>query len=219
MMKIEVWSDYVCPFCYLGKRYLERALEQFEHRDEVEVSFKAFELDPNHSGYDGQSVYEMLATKYNMSIDEAKRMNEQLGEQVKRVGLHYNFDEMKVTNTFDAHRLAKFAAAHGKDVEAKVTEKLLYGYFTESKLISDVNTLLDIAVESGMNVDETTAMLLDRTAFASDVRKDEQLARQIGITGVPFFVVNHKYTISGARPAEQMLAALQRIWEEQASSA
>ncbi|MGG4412045.1 DsbA family oxidoreductase [Niallia taxi] len=215
-MKIEVWSDFVCPFCYIGKRRLEEAIAQFPGKDQVEVEFKSFELDPNAQTYSGTGINEALAKKYGMSIEEAKRANEGIGSQAAEVGLTFNFDEMKPTNTFDAHRLAKFAATVGKEKE--MTEKLLASYFTESKLISDHDVLVEIAQTAGIEKEETLAVLNDSTKYANDVRIDEALAQQMGVTGVPFFVINKKYSISGAQPTETFRRALQQVWEEEGNA-
>lgn len=215
-MKIEVWSDFVCPFCYIGKRRLEEAIAQFPGKDQVEVEFKSFELDPNAQTYSGTGINEALAKKYGMSIEEAKRANEGIGSQAAEVGLTFNFDEMKPTNTFDAHRLAKFAATVGKEKE--MTEKLLASYFTESKLISDHDVLVEIAQTAGIEKEETLAVLNDSTKYANDVRIDEALAQQMGVTGVPFFVINQKYSISGAQPTETFRRALLQVWEEEGNA-
>jgi predicted DsbA family dithiol-disulfide isomerase len=212
-MKIEVWSDYVCPFCYIGKRRLEEALEQFPHKDQVEVEFKSFELDPNSPKNIDQSIHEVLAKKYGMSLEQAKQANQGVGQQAETVGLTFNFDEMKPTNTFDAHRLAKFAKTQGK--EASVSEKLLQAYFTDSKHIGNIETLADIAEASGLNRQEAVDVLRDTNAYANDVRKDESLAQQYGVRGVPYFVINQKYAISGAQPAQTFIGALQKVWEEE----
>ena len=213
-MKIEVWSDYVCPFCYIGKRRLELALEQFPHKEQVEVEFKAFELDPNSLMYNGESIHEVLANKYRMSVEQAKQANQNVGNQAATVGLTYNFDGMKPTNTFDAHRLAKFAKTKGK--AAVVSENLLQAYFTEAKHIGDFDTLADIAEASGLNRQEVLNVLHDKTAFANEVRADEAIAQQYQIGGVPYFIINSKYAISGAQPLETFMGALHKVWEEEA---
>jgi predicted DsbA family dithiol-disulfide isomerase len=212
-MKIEVWSDYVCPFCYIGKRRLEVALDQFPHRDQVEVEFKSFELDPNSPKNIGQNIHEVLAKKYGMSVEKAKEANQGVGQQAATVGLKFNFDEMKPTNTFDAHRLAKFAKTQGK--EAAVSEMLLHAYFTESKHIGDIETLADLAEAAGLNRQEVLQVLNDKEVYATDVRQDESLAQQYGVRGVPYFVINQKYAISGAQPTETFMGALQKVWEEE----
>ncbi|GLV67536.1 DSBA oxidoreductase [Bacillus mycoides] len=212
-MKIEVWSDFVCPFCYIGKRRLETALEQFPHRDDVEVEFKSFELDPNTPVYSGTSINEVLASKYGISIEEANRNNIQLGNHAASMGLNFNFEEMKPTNTFDAHRLAKFAKEQGKEKE--ITENLLFAYFTESQNLSDVETLATIAENSGIDKQEALNIINNKSAYANDVRVDEAIAQQYRITGVPYFIVNQKYAISGAQPLETFVGALQQVWEEE----
>lgn len=211
-MKIEVWSDFVCPFCYIGKRRLEEALSQFPNRDQVEVEFKSYELDPNSPKDSKKNIQEVLASKYGMSIEKAKEMNASIGEQAANVGLTFNFDHMKPTNTFDAHRLAHFAKKRGKD--AQLTEKLLYAYFTDSKNVADKDVLADIAEAVGISREEAEAVLKDEKAYAADVRSDEQTAQQIGVRGVPFFVINQKYAISGAQAPETFLGAIQKAWTE-----
>lgn len=195
-MKIEVWSDFVCPFCYIGKRRLEEALSQFPDKDQVEIEFKSFELDPNAPVYKGTSIHEALAAKYGMSVEQAREANNNVGRQAESVGLSFHFDEMKPTNTFDAHRLAKFAKSKGKEKE--ITEKLLLGYFTESKNLGDHDTLADIAESCGLDRANATEVLQDKTAYSNDVRIEQAIAQQYGITGVPYFVINQKYAISGA---------------------
>lgn len=210
-MKVEVWSDFVCPFCYIGKVRLEKALAQFSHKDDVEVEFKSFELDPNAPLYSGKSIHESLAEKYGMSIEQAKQNNAQIGAQAAQIGLTFNFDEMKPTNTFDAHRLAKFAKEHGK--EQDITEKLLYAYFTEAKNIGDAGMLADIAEDVGLDRQELLHVLNNKAIYANDVRADQRQAQQLGITGVPFFVIDQKYAISGAQPLETFAGALKKAWE------
>ncbi|GIO25890.1 DsbA family oxidoreductase [Ornithinibacillus bavariensis] len=213
-MKIEIWSDFVCPFCYIGKRRLEHALEQFPYRDKVELEYRSFELDPNAAIYSGKSIHEALANKYGMSLDEARQANENVGQQAKTVGLDYDFDGMKPTNTFDAHRLAKYASTVGKEKE--ITESLLHAYFVEAKLISNHDTLLEIAESVGLDREMTLSVLKDTDRFATEVRNEEMQAQAFGATGVPFFVINQKYAISGAQPTELFLSALNQVWEEEA---
>ncbi|MFS0672163.1 DsbA family oxidoreductase [Ornithinibacillus sp. 179-J 7C1 HS] len=213
-MKIEVWSDFVCPFCYIGKRRLESALEQFPHQEQVELEYKSFELDPNAQIYSGTSIHEALAKKYGMSVDEAKKANLNVGEQAKTVGLDYNFDNMKPTNTFDAHRLTKYAETVGKGKE--LTEHILHSYFVEGKLISDHETLVEIATTVGLEKEHALTILKDSEKYANEVRNEEMLAQQYGATGVPYFVINQKYSISGAQPTELFLSALNQVWEEEA---
>ncbi|WP_078410563.1 DsbA family oxidoreductase [Priestia abyssalis] len=211
-MKIEVWSDFACPFCYIGKRRLEEALEKFPHRDQVEVVFKSFELDPHASRDIDLSIHEIIAKKYGMPVEQAKQMNDGIAQQAAAVGLDFQFETLIRTNTFDAHRLAKFAEAKGKDAE--VTERLLKAYFTDSKHLGDHETLTDLAVEAGLDRNEVEAVL-QGSDYEAAVRGEEAQAQQIGVQGVPFFVLNNKYAISGAQPSEVFAGALQKVWEEE----
>ncbi|NRF96291.1 DsbA family oxidoreductase [Paenibacillus frigoriresistens] len=210
-MQVEIWSDFVCPFCYIGKRKFEAALERFPNKNKVEVIYRSFELDPNAQKDVDYDVHDMLASKYGMSRERAKEMNDEMAGQAQSVGLTYHFDTMVVTNTFDAHRLAHFAAKHNK--LAEMTERLLKAYFTESKHIGDHETLADLAAETGLDRKEVAGMLAS-VDYTKEVRSDEQAASQLGAMGVPFFVINRKYAISGAQSSEVFLQALQKAWEE-----
>jgi predicted DsbA family dithiol-disulfide isomerase len=210
-MQVEIWSDFVCPFCYIGKRKFEAALERFPNKNEVEVIYRSFELDPNAQKDVDYDVHDMLASKYGMSRERAKEMNDEMAGQAQSVGLTYHFDTMVVTNTFDAHRLAHFAAKHNK--MAEMTERLLKAYFTESKHIGDHETLADLAAETGLDRKEVVRMLAG-DEFTKEVHSDEQAASQLGARGVPFFVINRKYAISGAQSSEVFLQALLKAWEE-----
>jgi len=216
-MNIEIWSDFVCPFCYIGKRRLEQALEQFPHRKDVTVVFRSFELDPNAPKETPLTIHEIIAQKYGITVEEAKRANADIGRQAEAVGLTFRFETMKPTNTFDAHRLAQYAKEKGKLQD--VVEQLFFAYFTESKHISDRDVLLDIAEAAGLDRSETEAVL-DGDRYTEQVREDEAEAAQLGVRGVPFFVLNRKYAISGTQPIEVFRQALEKVWEEeqQASS-
>lgn len=211
-MKIEVWSDYVCPFCYIGKRRLESALKQSGLESEVEVVYKAYQLDPTTPVASDRSLIEGLAGKYNIGKEEAENMMQNVQEQAKSVDLHYDVKNMKTSNTFDAHRLAKFADKHG--VEDQVTERLLHGYFVEGERIDTEDILLAIANEAGLDKEETKAMLRSED-FSKEVQADIAEAQEVGVKGVPFFVINRKYAISGAQPTEAFVEALEKIAEEE----
>ena len=213
-MKIEVWSDFVCPFCYVGKRRLELALEQFPHKDQVQIEYKSFELDPDAPVYSEQGIYEALAAKYGTTIEQMVQMNKGLIQQAAELGLAFEYENMKPTNTLNAHRLSKYAKTIGKDKE--VTENLLSAYFTKSKNVGDTNTLADIAEESGIDREKALEVIsTTETIYEQEVRDDQQLARQYGIQGVPFFLINQKYAISGAQSSETFAGALQKVWEEE----
>ncbi|NOU94639.1 thioredoxin domain-containing protein [Paenibacillus sp. LMG 31456] len=210
-MKVEIWSDIMCPFCYIGKRKFEAALEQFSNKSNVEVVYRSFELDPNSPRDVNHDVHQMLSSKYGMSREQAISMNADVARQASAVGLTFNFDSMILTNTFDAHRLAHYAAQHGKMHE--MTERLLHAYFTESKHIGDHEVLADLAAEVGLDKIEAAKVLASQD-YAKEVRADEQEASTLGIRGVPYFVINRKYAISGAQPSEVFLGALQKAWDE-----
>jgi len=209
-MKIEVWSDYVCPFCYIGKRRLEEAIEQTGLGEKVEVIFKAYQLDPNSPIESDEPVAVGLATKYGMSVEEAEKMINNVEVQAKSVGLDYDYSKMTPANTFDAHRIAKLAEQEG--IAPEVSERLLKAYFIDGERIGRGDVLLRLAEEAGVSR-ERTLEVLDSDEFADDVRMDIAEAGQIGVKGVPFFVIDRKYAISGAQPAEAFAEALKKAVE------
>lgn len=209
-MKIEVWSDYVCPFCYIGKRHLEAAIQQAGLED-VEVVYKAYELDPNSPAVSEKSMATVLSEKYKMSLEEAKGMTANVAAQAKAVNLVYDFDNMTPANTFQAHRLAKFAEAEGLGEE--MTERLLRAYFVEAEKIGTFEVLLKLAEEVGLSKAQTEEMLHSEV-FIDEVKKDIEEAGQIGVQGVPFFVIDRKYALSGAQPVETFVEALQKATTE-----
>lgn len=211
-MKIEIWSDFVCPFCYIGKRKLESALNEFRGKDRVEIEFKSYQLDPGAEKYHGQDFYESMGKKFG-SAAQAKQMTQSIAAQAAEVGLDFRFDTMKPTNTFDAHRMTKYAKTLGKD--DVLAEKLLYANFTESKDVGNTAVLTELAIEAGLPKEEAAAVANDPDAYAGDVRTDIEEARQFGVQGVPFFVFNRKYAISGAQPKEAFLQALEKVLEEE----
>ncbi len=214
-MKIEIWSDYVCPFCYIGKRKLEEALAEFPDKKDVEIEFKSYQLDPNTPPYAGQDFYESMAVKFG-SVEQSKQMMVGITEQAKTVGLDFKFDTMKPSNTFDAHRLTKFAKTYKKD--ALLAEKLLYANFTDSKDVGDIETLAEIAEAVGLNKEEAMAVLQDKTAYADEVHTDISEAKEIGISGVPYFIFNRKYVLSGAQQKETFMQALEKVFKEEKST-
>ncbi len=211
-MEIEVWSDYVCPFCYIGKRTLEQALVRSGYESQAEISFKAYELDPHAPVDSNRLAYEHLAEKMGQSIERAKQMSTGVAEQAKAFNLQYDVENMPRANTFAAHRLVKWAATQGS--EHQLTELLMHRYFEQAQNISNTETLLSIAEAAGLDR-EQAASVLDSDQFGSEVERDIQEAGQIGVQGVPFFVVNRKYAISGAQPLEAFIEALEQIGEEE----
>ncbi|MDW0118009.1 DsbA family oxidoreductase [Sporosarcina thermotolerans] len=211
-MKIEVWSDYVCPFCYIGKRRLEEAIESTNLTGQTEVVFKAFQLDPNTPVSANGSAVEGLTKKFGISQTEAERMMANVAEQAKTVGLNYDVEGMKVANTYNAHRLAKLAEQEGK--ADAVSERLLEGHFVKGEALGDESTLVAIAEEVGISKDRVQQML-QSDEFSNEVKKDIGEAGQIGVQGVPFFVINRKYAISGAQPAQAFEEALRKVAAEE----
>jgi len=213
-MKVEVWSDFVCPFCYIGKRHFEEALNQFGDKSNVDIVFKSFELDPNAKVHYDLDMHHLLAAKYGMGVEQAKEMNENVAQRAAEVGLTYHFDSMKPTNTFDSHRLTQYAAQFGKSTE--MAERLFKAYFTDSEHIGEHETLISLAAEVGLDPEKVREML-NGDEFSYEVRTDEQEAGSLGIQGVPFFVINRKYAVSGAQPIGVFLNALQKASEEESS--
>ncbi|KUP08083.1 DSBA oxidoreductase [Bacillus coahuilensis m2-6] len=210
-MQVEVWSDFVCPFCYIGKRRLEKALETFPHKNQVEVIFRSFELDPNAPKEGKQSMAEILATKYRVSLEQAKGMCDNMAAQAKQEELDYYFDTMIPRNSFDAHRVVHYASKHGKMNE--MSERLFYAFFTESKDIANPDTLVTLASEVGLDGFDVLRMLTS-DEHKKDVRNDEVLGSKLGIKGVPFFIFNKKYAVSGAQPLQVFQEVLEKSWNE-----
>ena len=209
-MNVEIWSDIACPWCYIGKRHFEAALADFEHADEVNVTWRSYELDPSAPAEaPGQSV-EIIATKYGLSLEQAQAAEERVAQTAANAGLDYHLNRARMGSTFDGHRLVHLAKDY--DLQDAMKERLFRGRFVEGELMSDPETLLAAAEEVGLPEGEVRATLAsDR--FANDVRADEQTAREFGITGVPMFVVDRKFGASGAQPARQLLALLRHSWE------
>ena len=205
MTHVEIWSDIACPWCYVGKRRFETALEQFEHRDEVQVTWRSFELDPGAPRDRDELSASHLASKYGVTAEQARRMQDNLTEVAAGEGLPYRLDLQRVTNTFDAHRLVHLGAAH--DRQDAVKERLCRAHLVEGEWLGDPATLQRLAVEAGLPAGEV-ADLLAGDRFAAEVREDERTAAALGITAVPFFVVDRAIAASGAQPPEILLQLL-----------
>jgi predicted DsbA family dithiol-disulfide isomerase len=211
---VEIWSDIACPWCYVGKRRFEAALAGFEHRDEVRVTWRSFELDPAAPRERQGDRAARLAEKYGMTLEQARGAERQLTEVAAGEGLEFRFDIARSGLTFDGHRIIHLAAQH--DLQDAMKERLLRGYFTEGELVGDHDTLVRLAAEVGIPAQDTRATLAsDRLADA--VRADELTAQRLGITAVPTFVVNRALGASGAHPAPQLLALLRQGWERRAA--
>lgn len=215
LLTVEIWSDVVCPFCYIGKREFENALARFPHRDSVQVVWKSFELDPNAPARAEQDTYGMLSEKYGMTREQAMERTRGVRERAATLGLHYDFDKAVVGNSFHAHRLIQLAKTKGLGAEAE--ERLFNAYFTEGAHLADTATLVLLGTEIGLNAAEVEQMLAG-DQFSDAVRRDEQEAQQIGVRGVPFFLLADKYTVSGAQSEEHFLGALGQAWAERTAA-
>ena len=206
-MKIEIWSDVVCPWCYIGKRRFEQALAQFEHAAEVEVTWRSFELDPSAPPVRTESHAEHLAHKYGVSAAQVEAMDARLVGEARKEGLDFHLAESKGGNTFDAHRLIHLAAKSERAGEMK--ERLMRAYFTEGVAIGERAELVRLATDIGLDEAEVKGML-SSDRLADEVRADEARARAFGISGVPFFAIDERYGVSGAQPADVLLDVLRQ---------
>ena len=210
-MKVEIWSDVVCPWCYIGKRRFETALGRFDHRDDVEVIWRSFELDPTAPALREGDPAEQLAAKYGMSRQQAVDNQNRLTQMAAAEGLDFHFDTARSGNTFNAHRVLHLAEASGVQGEAK--ERLMRAYFSEAEAIGDVETLVRLAGEVGIPEADARAVLSSDT-YAAQVREDEREAGELGISGVPFFVIDRRYGVSGAQSPDVLLKALEQAWAD-----
>ena len=219
-LRIDVWSDIACPWCYIGKRHLEHALAGFTH--DVAIAWRSFELDPSAPKQPAtqpatqpaaQPMVERLAAKYRTTVEVAQTRLDQVTAVGARDGLELRFDRMQPGNTFDAHRLLHFAQSHAKQGELK--ERLFRAYMTDGQSVADRDVLAACARDVGLDAAE---VLADPERFATEVRSDEAIARELGITGVPFFVFGGRLAVSGAQPADVLRGALDRAWADNGES-
>jgi predicted DsbA family dithiol-disulfide isomerase len=208
-VKVEIWSDVACPWCYVGKRRLDAALARFEHAASVEVRFRSFELDPSAPAEREGSYAERLSAKYRIGRSEAEDMIDTMLEAGARAGAVLRFDRAKAGNTFDAHRLLHWAAERGAQAELK--ERMLRATFTRGEVVADPGVLVAVAEAAGLDPAEARAVV-ESDRYADDVRADERRAAELGITSVPFFVVARTYGVAGAQPPELLLQVLQEAW-------
>jgi len=210
-MQVEIFSDVVCPWCAIGKRRFEAALARFEHADEVDVVWRAFELDPGAAVQREGDNLQRLAKKYGMTLQQALEANARLTAAAAGEGLDFHLEYARSGNTFDAHRLLHHARTAGPGVQDACQERFFVAYFTEGAAIGERDTLVRLASEVGLDAQECADVLAgDR--YADEVRADERDARELGVTGVPFFVVDGKFGIPGAQDADTILGVLRRAW-------
>jgi predicted DsbA family dithiol-disulfide isomerase len=212
---VEIWSDIACPWCYIGKRRFEAALAQFEHRDDVNVTWRSFELDPTAPAERTGDRAERLAEKYGMTVEQAHEAEQRLTSVAADEGLPFRFDIARSGSTFDGHRLVHLAETHG--LQDAMKERLLRAYFTEGELMSDHDTLVRLAAEVGLDEQEVRELLAgDR--YADAVRADERTAGELGISAVPTFVIDRKLGASGAQPPDALLDLLRQGWAKRSPS-
>ncbi|WP_443937209.1 DsbA family oxidoreductase [Pedobacter sp. MW01-1-1] len=210
-MKVEIWSDVMCPFCYIGKHHFEQALEKLPFKEEIEVVWKSFQLNPEYHNENNENIYDYLSRSKGLPIEQAKQMTQQVAEMARYAGLTINFGENIPANSFDAHRIIHLAANHG--LQNLAEEKFFEAHFVQGKNIAEKAVLLSIAEEIGLDKEETTK-ILDSNDLAEAVRYDVYESQNLGIRGVPYFVMDRKYGISGAQPVQAFTDALNQSFSE-----
>ncbi|MGV0919422.1 DsbA family oxidoreductase [Empedobacter falsenii] len=210
-MKIEIWSDVMCPFCYIGKHNLEKALENLEYKDQIEIIWKSYQLDASIPEVVNDTYAGYLSKKRNVSEEQGNQMLASVSTTAKQIGLDYHFDKTIMTNSFKAHRLIQFAKSKAKG--SQMEERLFKAFFTEGKNVSDTDTLIQLAKEIGLEKNEISAAFTD-DIYAYQVKNDINEAIQLGVTGVPFFVLDRKYGISGAQPSDVFSNTIEKAFEE-----
>ncbi|MGW0700340.1 DsbA family oxidoreductase [Streptomyces sp. NPDC002867] len=213
-MRVEIWSDIACPWCYIGKARFEKGLAAFAHRDGVEVVHRSLELDPRRAKGDTAPVIDMLAAKYGRTREEARAMEEHVASNARAEGLAYRTEGRDHGNTFDIHRLLHLAKARGRQDE--LLDLAYRANFAEERSVFDADVLIALGVAAGLGEDEVRAVLADESAYADDVRTDEREAAELGAPGVPFFVIDRRYGVSGGQPAEVFTQALEQAWQGRA---
>jgi len=204
-MKVEIWSDIMCPFCYIGKRKLEAALKQFSEANNIEIEWHSFQLDPSIQYQPGKDLYTYLADMKGQTREWSIMIHDQLTASALELGLVYNFDKAVIANSFDAHRLIQLAKKHHLGDQAE--ERLFKAYFTEGKNVSDMKTLIELGIEIGLNKGDVQQTLTSDT-YSKEVHDDIEESRKLGIRGVPFFVMNRTHAVSGAQPVDIFLQTL-----------
>jgi predicted DsbA family dithiol-disulfide isomerase len=209
-MQVEIWSDVACPWCYIGKARFEQGLAEFEHKDEVEVVFRSFELDPQRPEDETAQVIPMLARKYGMSESQARQAEQRVADNARSEGLEYLAEGRDTGNTFAIHRLLHFAKTKG--VQNELINLTFTANFADERSVFDRGRVLELAVEAGLDKGEAAAVYDDPQAYAAEVRQDEREAEELGATGVPFFVLDRRFGVSGGQPADLFRQALEEAW-------
>ncbi|MFJ1705945.1 DsbA family oxidoreductase [Kitasatospora sp. NPDC088346] len=209
-MRVEIWSDINCPWCYIGKARFEKALERFPHREDVEIVHRSFELDPTAPA-EARPVVPLIAAKYGIGLDRAEAAEQGIAASARDEGLTYRTEGRDAANSFDMHRLLHFAEEHGR--RAQLLDVLYRANFADERSAFAPGRLLELAVEAGLDAGAAAHVLADRTAYADAVREDEATASAMGATGVPFFVFDRRLGVSGAQPPATFTAALEQAWD------
>ena len=207
-MKIEIWSDIMCPFCYIGKKQLEKALAEFPN-DEFEIEWKSFQLDPSITAQSGKDVYTFLAERKGISVEQSVEMHKGVVERAKSVGLDYHFDKAIISNSLKAHRIIQLAKT--KKAGDEMEEIFFKAYFTEGRDLNDDSTLIELASQAGLNSADVQEVVQNEDLYLIEVKADIDEAREIGVQGVPFFVFDRKYAISGAQPLETFVETINEV--------
>lgn len=211
-MQITIWSDFVCPFCFIGATHLDKALENFEHADEVTIEYKSYQLEPGATYVPGRTYKEAMVERKGAAPEQIDQMFSQVTEMAANAGLDYDFEIMKLTDTFPAHRVFQYANEEGKGIE--YFNKLYEAFFLNGELISDATVLTRIASEIGINPDRVQEIMDNDKEYDKEVVMDIYEAQQVGVQGVPFFVFNNKYAVSGAQPVESFEQVLTQVYDE-----
>lgn len=207
-MKIEIWSDIMCPFCYIGKRQLESALAEFPN-DDFEIEWKSFQLDPTIEPQSGKDVYTFLAERKGISVEQSIEMHKGVTERAKSVGLDYHFDKAVISNSLTAHRIIHLAKS--KKLGDEMEEIFFKAYFSDGKDLNDDQTLIELGTSAGLNSDEVKEVIDNKDLYLKDVKADIKEAQEIGVQGVPFFVFDRKYAVSGAQPVEAFVNTIKEV--------
>lgn len=216
MMTLTIWSDFACPYCYIGETSLLKAIDEMGLKDEVQIDFRAFELDPTASREVVSSTPERFAMKYHLSLDDAKKQIQQISDLGKELGIDFRYATTQYSNTRDAHRLMKLAEAkYDRATVSRLNEALFAAYFTENLVLADHKVLIDKAVSVGMDADEVKAVL-ESDQYADEVRYDEREAGMRGVRGVPYIVFNGEFSVPGAMTIDGFKSALERAlrWQK-----
>ncbi|WP_026906078.1 DsbA family oxidoreductase [Paucisalibacillus globulus] len=214
-MKITIWSDFVCPFCFIGESHLNQALESFEHVNEVEVEYKSFLLMPDAKYVPGQGYAETFSKMKGIPLEQAKSMLDPVIEMAKASGVEINYDKAKLSSTYDAHRVFQYAKEQGKGNE--FFNRFYRAHFTEGEVLSETETIVRLSGEVGLNGAEVMK-IMESKEYTDQMSQDLSEARSVGVQGVPFFVFVDKYAVSGAQPVEVFQQVLNQVWEEEYSS-